>query len=316
MKREYHSNRVCLPKVFLAGFAKCGSTFTFHQLVSHPQIVEPMCKEPRWWTSTNLVDMFNSPPATAMLLTLYLANFQTFKGPQAHRVTIDSSPNTVFSHPEGFENTCLLPSLFSVVFPKTKFIVVMRDPVDWLYSTFWHSCFSKMIPLSPKALENGRDVFHSRITQKIALLNDCFSEYSVEQCVLNQSKRFHPVSDNSIEFPDEPCGTTRIEVAIFYVHVTKWLSVMDRRSRLLFLTLEELSRNEAKVWDNVWEFLGVELVGDKYQPALEPVNVNEVDYRHDSRYEMRNDTRNVLRNFFKPFNERLADILGDRKFLW
>jgi hypothetical protein len=41
-----------------------------------------------------------------------------------------------------------------------------------------------------------------------------------------------------------------------------------------------------------------------------------VDYKNDPRLAMRNDTREILRSFFRPYNQMLADLLGDRKFLW
>lgn len=31
---------------------------------------------------------------------------------------------------------------------------------------------------------------------------------------------------------------------------------------------------------------------------------------------MRKDTQEILTDFFRPYNQKLADLLGDDKFLW
>ena len=41
-----------------------------------------------------------------------------------------------------------------------------------------------------------------------------------------------------------------------------------------------------------------------------------VDYKHDPRLQMREDTRQILEEFFQPYNQMLAELLGDDKFLW
>lgn len=48
---------------------------------------------------------------------------------------------------------------------------------------------------------------------------------------------------------------------------------------------------------------------------LHPQNAKE-RYWNRSKLPMREDTKELLDRFFKPFNKKLADFLGDSKWLW
>jgi len=39
-------------------------------------------------------------------------------------------------------------------------------------------------------------------------------------------------------------------------------------------------------------------------------------YQNDPQLKMRNNTEMILKNFFQPYNRMLAELLGDKKFLW
>ena len=41
-----------------------------------------------------------------------------------------------------------------------------------------------------------------------------------------------------------------------------------------------------------------------------------IDYKSDPRLKMREDTKQILVQFFLPYNQLLAELLGDDKFLW
>jgi len=41
-----------------------------------------------------------------------------------------------------------------------------------------------------------------------------------------------------------------------------------------------------------------------------------VDYHHNPQLVMRNDTKELLLHFLKPYNKKLAELVGDQKFLW
>lgn len=315
----------CMPDVFLAGFPKCGSTYFYSLLVSHPWISRPMQKEPRWWSHDE--NFSNSVTRGALFFADYLINFRpaikqiTESGRMNHTVRVlDSSPNLLFKWPtfpnQSTEvNVCLLPSVIAELLPKARFLVVIREPVLLLYSAFLFSCthHNQSVPLETQL--KLPDIFHKRVMEKLRIFDSCIAEYPLAKCAMPD---YEEVLGE--ELPD--CGKIRLEMGLYYVHVQKWLSVVPRE-RFLFFTLDELSNNLDKVATQTWSFLNVSDFPDYRTVMAKEAYLTKyfnsqqtVDYRANPRLAMRNDTRDILLNFFRPYNQMLADLLGDRKFLW
>lgn len=106
---RFESNIICLPKVFLAGFYKCGSTFVyfvirkliFRSLGIHP-FQTAVGKEPNFWVPTGQRNNFNLPDAK------YLAKYILFFLPGLKQVThndyhdlvlVNGAPNKLFMWP-------------------------------------------------------------------------------------------------------------------------------------------------------------------------------------------------------------------------
>ena len=323
---QFKDSVACLPKIFLLGYPKCGSTFLYCLLrrilkfSGHMANSYDATKEPHWWVIPGPRN--NTQSRSPDYLALYLLNFA--KGAEYVKtslpaITIDASPNLMFQWPryteaETMENYCLVPSLVPVLLPDSKYIVVMRNPVSMLYSAFWFSCTS--IHQRFKSVKYfGPDIFHERITRKIEIFNQCKAVGEpLDKCM-------DAVANNIYYGPDlTMCGRTRLEMGLYYVHTCKWLSVVPRE-RILFFTLEELAiqdlKHSAKV---IVDFLEIES-GDLKMHDLLDIQCNKnqqkgIDYKNNPRLVMRNDTRQILREFFEPYNQMLANLLGDDKFLW
>lgn len=324
-KQSFETSLVCFPKIFLLGYPKCGSTFLYCllnkilQLSSHSPGVCQSYKEPHWWIieGPRKKVMMPSPDSVA----LYLLNFakgMTYVEKSLPAVTIEASPNLMFQWPryaeeETMQNYCLLPAVVPALLPDSKYIVVMRNPVSMLYSAFWFSCTSFGYDLEG-IKHKGRDIFHERITEKIDKFNKCRQEMQpLDKCV-------DVVADN-LYTPELPsCGRTRLEMGLYYVHTRKWLSVVPRE-KFLFLTLEELIKNDMKMTaTTILDFLELDSTILNHRSTVDIKCVENtqktVDYKHDPRLMMREDTRQILVRFFRPYNQMLADLLGDDKFLW
>ena len=308
----------CIPSIFLAGFPKCGSTFLNYLLKSHPRIVEAKQKEPHWWVFNK--HFTNDTARNAMFLANYLLNYELLKQGTLYqsKLSVDATPSIMFDWPDFLPssnsrnheiNFCLLPSVIPKVLPKTRFIVVMRNPVNLLYSSFWFSCTHRQGVVPMETQLKGPGIFHERITQKIRIFNACIETFPLAKCVLDAA--------HTLLTPDlQKCGRTRLEMGIYYTHVQKWLSVVPQ-SKFLFLTLEELSVHTNTVMRRVWQFLDIKAPSGNLQVSDKSVHQQEtVDYRNDPRLAMRNDTRELLERFFQPYNKLLASLIGDDKFLW
>ena len=325
VKERVSTPITCLPKVFLPGFPKCGSSFLYCVFTRMPGIpLAQIEKEPRWWIreGPNGVEKARVPAADHIVE--YLLNFvrgsHLLKQSRKHVLTVDGSPSIIFDWPrfivnEPPVNYCLLPSLIPAVLPDSKYIVVMRNPVKMLYSSFWFSCsrYHHKYMLTETQMRRGPHIFHKRIVTKINIFNDCMQKFPLERCVLNIT---YNIFSSKLQ-----CGRAMIAMGLYYVHVHKWLSVVPR-DKFIFFTMEELSQDTKRVARKMWRFAGI--------PNSENITISTracannkakntqriVDYRHHDYMQMRSDTKELLNKFYQPFNKMLADLLGDEKFLW
>ncbi len=307
----------CVPEVFLAGFPKCGSTYLYDQLTSHPSVVTPTMKELHWWV---IAEHFTSEDSKRNLYFVeYILNYENLvqellqHRSKSRLVSVDSSPLNMFTWPLFYHNRrgvnyCLLPAILPTVLPLAKFLVVMRNPTDMLYSAFWHSCTRQGGVIPNNVQPKGPDIFHERILQKIKDFRLCNKNQTapLAKCALDT---FPNTFSSAL-----PCGNTKLYIGLYCIHIQKWLSVVPQ-SRFLFLTLEELSADTNGAMAKVWDFL------DFPHMSLHPVTKSQnqqvkVDYRHNPQLAMREDTRILMDEFFAPYNRMLAHLIGDDKFLW
>ena len=316
---------ICLPKVFLAGFPKCGSTFLYC-LMTHMFGSSQLQKEPNWWIAKR--PETHPRKTESRHVPIYLLNFldmshELSSGHYNHTMyhqplTIDGCPNLMEQWPRWYKdeppiNYCLLPAIIPQVLPDSKFVVVMRSPLDMLYSTFWYSCTRLHINLSRQTQIRGPSIFHEKAATKIAMFNTCMLNRSLHECIIE--------INHDLFSPELPatCGRLRLGKALYIAHVQRWLSVVPR-DKFLFLTLEELERETGSVQRELWRFVG-------YPDAAYDISTDgsrlcgkniqhKIDYHNDPQLRMMDDTRKMLTHFFKPYNKMLVDLLNDTKFLW
>ena len=345
---KFTSKVVCLPEIFLAGFPKCGSSFLWcfmNRLVQSENVHAE--KEPHFWIDGGAYKHFRKP--TASDFGEYILNFangitRVDKGRCASRgvLLMDGSPNLMFNWPrfdmEDVElaNYCLIPSTLPHFLPAAKFIVVMRNPIKMLYSAFWFSCTMYGIKLSPDIQLKGPTLFHDRIDRKISLFIDCMRDKdNPHPCSVNDSnynscitERLHmldecvqKISFNIFGEVMPKCGRSRVAMGIYFAHIRKWLSVVPRE-KFLFLTLEELIEDPFEAARTISRFLGYKQSVKDIQNSVHFASLcnensqNSINYKTNPKLHMRTDTRNMLETFYRPFNEHLANLLQNSKFLW
>lgn len=348
--RKFESNLLCLPNIFLAGFPKCGSSFLYcfiNKLIdmttSNLHMQREAVKEPHFWVRANAAKSIYLP--TADDLGEYLLNFlsglhQVVDLKRNEVMLVDGTPNIMFNWPRfrpsehDLTNYCLIPSVLPNLLPDSKYIVIMRNPIDMVYSAFWFSCTSIRGRIPMKMQHIGPSVFHDRVRAKISMFNNCMKDSSVPSidftCVTDTKhnysscimKRMHLLDRciNHITFNifsrDFPgCGRSRIAMGVYYVHVRKWLSVVSKH-RLLFLTLEDLAKRSSRVTRDIIKFLGVsptksyKSLAERAKDSCKTNSQDLVDYKHNPRLQMRGETRTLLDIFYHPFNTLLGNILN------
>ena len=302
----------CLPKFYLAGFAKSGTTSLHRYITQHQDTVKPVTKEGQFWhVFTN--DIHGNPAAKRLQILWYLKHFSYAaehieKFPAA--VTIDASVSTIFSSANHSlardEDICIIPSLILSVYPQARFIVLMRDPVERLFSHYWFIC-GEMKRKSD--LHDAPVLFHNSTLEALGDFNECIKEGVPEfECV-----RLATDSDTLYHGRKrDTCVDVCLGHGLYYHHIAKWLNVLPME-QFLFLTNEEMSRNVTATMQKVWDFMGLKPIGQAKMSKHHNVN-----WIHSGPYEdkvyMLPETAALLREFYKPFNERLAILLKDAKY--
>ena len=362
-RKWYDSNLVCIPKVFLAGFPKCGSTFLYNFIkalisksknLTNPDRNEAH-KETQFWVRFHALSEENIYVPSVNDLGAYLLNYI----PGTHKMSsfntkdsilLDGTPNYMYEWPvfrktdHNMTNYCLLPSVLPKLIPNSKFIVIMRNPVDMLYSAFWYFCINiKHVEITAV---QGPDIFHERVTSKLHMFNNCMNENAIipgeytmfdPECPLN-SKNYSSCIQNRIHLLDNCLARitpeiftaempkcmydNRVHVGVYFAHIRKWLSVVPR-DRFLFLKFEELVKNPSQGALSLLKFLNLDTKVASNEQVIEEIVSScsrnaqvGINYRDDPQLQMREDTRTMLEKFYHPFNSLLAQLLDDDKYLW
>ena len=361
---EYRSNLVCLPNLFLAGFPKSGSTFVYHfinnliSMSTNDWGRRQVEKETQFWVRFYPYRYHNAIPLNITDLGSYFLNFvpgiqKISELKKTNTPLIEGTPNIVMDFPRfkrrenNLTNYCLIPTVLPRLLPDSKYIFVMRNPIDMLYSGFWFSCsrLPRRSKISKRMIKRGPQVFHERIVSEIDNFNMCMrnlSEPSISEVCKMEDKddyascirqRLHLLDKCSAKITHHiysqalpHCGEVRLYTGIYYVHLRKWLHLVER-DRMLFFTLDEFNVNNiVKVAHEIVRILGLDadptiITKENVQNAtvMNEGEANEqtrINYKDNPSLKMRNSTKSILEIFYHPFNSLLAKLVDDNKFKW
>uniref|UniRef100_A0A3P9NLE2 Carbohydrate sulfotransferase 15 n=2 Tax=Poecilia reticulata TaxID=8081 RepID=A0A3P9NLE2_POERE len=199
-----HRNRTlyrmrCLPYFYIIGQPKCGTTDLYDRLRLHPDVKFTTFKEPHWWTrkrfgiirlSEGLHDRY---PVEDYLDLFDQAAYQiqgelsanTSGSPRHPNVIIgEASASTMWDNNAWvyfYDNTTegeppfLIQDFIHALQPEARFIVMLRDPVERLYSDYLY------FGIANKSAED----FHEKVSESLQLFEGCLMEYTMRSCVYN-----------------------------------------------------------------------------------------------------------------------------------
>ena len=296
----------CLPYFYLVGFPKCGTTALMYYIQKHPEYIPSCTKEPHWWGDYHILGDKDKDVASVLY---YLKCFddatQKIKRLPRKLITGDGSTSTIWKRPiyvnhEDDRLACETPLLIEAIQPGAKYIVMIREPIDFLYSAFYNLC--ELIKTK------NPQTFHEYVERSLEWWKTCIQNYSTVQCVYSAH----------VNASDPACGRM-VQLVHPYIFVSIWLEVIPSR-RMLFVKTEELKENPSDVVREVYKFLELSPLSDKLLTnVLRVQHINEQKFLHktgDQKFQMLPSTRYLLLKFYKPFNEKLSQLLNDSRFLW
>eukprot|EP00058_Branchiostoma_floridae_P020358 XP_002605848.1 hypothetical protein BRAFLDRAFT_90833 [Branchiostoma floridae] len=299
---------------------KCGTSDLYHRLTKHPDVVGGMRKEPHYWTRRcfdsrmtgdipnvtvpvgEYLDLFDG---AARIIKTQIKKRLTSSGQEVVNhdvITGEASVSTLYDNRrwgrEAWdmsrnEPSVLVANLLQAVQPHARFILTIRDPTERLYSEYLYFTHGDKSAAS----------FHDNVIVAMDGFNNCLKNNSVRSCT------YEP---NLFEK-----RTVRLRLGLYEVYLRDWFHIFPR-DQILVQRLEDRSRDPHGTMTRVLEFLQLGPVESKSQEnAIFTLNKKHVRKPKDARVgPMLPKTQRILNEFYRPYNQRLAALLNDRRFLW
>ena len=222
---DWNKNKKSGPDFIIIGAEKCGTSSLHNYLSYHPQVLLPHKKEINFfWKNFNLGTDW------------YLAQFPTITD-LPDLITGESTPN--------YLRFPVVAQRIKKCFPKTKLILLLRNPIDRAISWHYHKVntglatgdFTQALDLEMKKLEN----------------------FSHQDFI-----------DTSYTHPDNLLSS------LYIYKVKAWLEVLDRES-FLILKSEDLYQNPDRVMSQVFAFLGLSECKLSEYPKVNAGSYNSVN---------------------------------------
>ncbi|XP_053548579.1 carbohydrate sulfotransferase 15 [Bombina bombina] len=307
----------CLPYFYIIGQPKCGTTDLYDRLRLHSRVRFSVIKEPHWWTRkrfgiVRLKEPLQSPFPLEDYLDLFDLAAQEIQG-QHHGhnaaeessidplITGEASASTMWDNSawtyfyDNVTNTeppILIQDYIHAFQPNAKFIMILRDPVERLYSDYLY------FAIANKSAED----FHDKVNESLQMFGSCLQGSSLRACVYNTA------FSNTVP--------VRLHVGLYIVYLWDWLSLF-RMDQFLIMRLEDHAANVTQSMRMVYSFLSLGPLSDKEEASVIQSPASNSRRPEDcSLGPMFPQTRQILKDFYRPYNQKLAQLLADNSYLW
>ena len=284
---------LCLPRVYLIGMPKCGSSQLFDALMFHPQTTA-MTKEITWWTRKRLVNPYGPQES----FSTYLKNLGPHKVKQ-NSVLIDGSIALLWDqlfwesryptlHEPPYSNADMMYSIA----PDAKMLAVVRNPTDRLWSAylFFHTDLT------------SAKVFDTAVRSEISKFTDCLKRKHLRSCCYDS------------QHIDRAIAIVPLPLCIYICHIRDWKEKYGEQLKVV--RIEDYRDHTVSTMIDLFKFIDVsppdmdEL--NRYIFLSQPVNTRKEN--DVVKGDMLQSTRELLDAFFGPFNRELARFLNDDRF--
>ena len=308
----------CLPYLFIAGVYKSGTTDFYYSLVSHPLVEGGGNKEPFFWTevppkpkpSSRSIEKYGVETFEHYLDTYdYTAERIRRQVPSKAfhpKITVDAATWTFFGyrqwqhHPwnrETGEMCISLPQHINYISPRSKVIIMLRNPVSWLTSCYNHQKRVHRIKHKPHSPAD----LHHRVVTGIQWFKDCLAKNN----------------DNSRLCFHDPVTTRdycHVKFTLHYIFVKEWMETLGK-NKVMVINSDLYFANRVPVVQKAFSFLKL--------PPLSSRMLNKTMHRkvangkgNRDKVEMFPPTATLLTDFVRPWTQLLVTYLGDESFQW
>lgn len=263
-----------LPDFFVIGPGRTGTTSLFYYLNEHPCLVKSAYDE------LGFFDV-NFHLGLQWYRSLFPTIFtkRKIKSKTNHFQTYDVSPSYV--------RRPWVAKRMHELFPKSKHIVVLRNPVDKTYSHYYLAGF--------KFDKNNKPINKQRT--ELRSFEDVINDD------MKNIEKFHNEPKNDYYFGSY-VEKSFLARGFYIEQLPIWFKLFSK-DQILVISSEDLSLKTRSTLKIIFKFLNL--------PDYDPKNIEKVSV---SNYKpMNKNTRRLLVEYFKPYNEKLYKFLN-QKFDW
>ena len=288
----------CLPYVYIPGILKCATSALYDVLAKHPMIEVSYPKETHWWTRARQPFKADggSLQDTGWLVRHARRILRETRAGRPAPIVLEGSASMFWDQPIG---GVMVPELLHEVTPNARFVLMVRDPADRLYSDYRYFSYRTLHGKDPHTQKYSYDAhgFHLAVQQSLVEIRRCQREHSNMTCAWEQ-RRYDP--------------RTQIQLGMYSEYVETWQSFFPP-DQFLVICQEDIKTAPRPTFDRITTFLGIPPLTDK---VLFPDGKGEMKQSNSGgKYkQMLPETRALLDEFYAPFNEKLAFMLNDERF--
>ncbi|XP_056433799.1 carbohydrate sulfotransferase 15-like isoform X1 [Gadus chalcogrammus] len=310
----------CLPYFYIIGQPKCGTTDLYDRLRMHPDVRFGISKEPHWWTRKRFgivrlkdgvhdrfpvedyLDLFDlSAFQIQDQLSANASRARDLPYPQRHIIIGEASASTMWDNKAWTyysdnstteEPPYLNQDFIHALQPDARLIVIFRDPVERLYSDYLYF----------GGTNKSAEDFHEKVSESLQLFDGCVAMTTIRSCVYNSTL------NNGMPI--------RMPVGLYVVFLLDWLTIFHR-DQLLVLRLEDHALNRKYTMKRVFDFLHLGPLTEQQEAEITQSPASNTRKEANRNLgPMLASTRDLLQDFYKPFNQKLAQVLHNNSFLW
>lgn len=298
----------CLPYFQIIGMDKSGSTDLFDKIAKHPCVLPNsgiIEKETQWW-SWRRYGHFLKRKVKIETFSAYLKYFDKAAESIELRsndslITGDGTPMDVWDMSEWDlipqndvnlrEPTFTTSDLIRHVNPYVKLLLILRNPVDRVFSDYFFLGLGKM------SLKG----FHEQVIHSIHLLHECTRKDSLRSCLYSR--------------PLLKAITARIHLGFYSLFLKDWIRVFPR-DQFFIVRTEDYSLMPQETLRQAFSFLGLSSLSDEEMEKMTASEKRHVTKRKKKMGDMLPETRMILERLYFRFNAELSDMLQDKSYLW
>jgi hypothetical protein len=279
------------PYFMLPGVRKSGTTSLAGYIMQHPKVAKARTKELQFFLNKNFRKKYvRDADRKTLVKQARLGYEREFRKPQLVRdpslISMDATPGYVFF-------STILPQRILCVCPWIKVLIIMRNPVDQVYSNYAYT----------KRMNGMKTTFENWISGDFKLLKE--TGFVVDNGKLLSREEEDEAWTKYLELT----SAGQIGRSLYEVQLRHWYQAMrdigrDPETQIYIVRTEDMKKDLDGEYRKILDFLGL-----PYHP------ITSTEEKVVSNYTglgltMKNETREKLEKFFAPYNKRLYSMLG------